>query len=116
MDIDNARSMAEELLESFVTAALGLAGESRIRDVNQLQEVLGPRAKNAPDSARACSAWHTANGRLTACGTYHHDLSQRTKFQVLWLEWWIPPNQHHEGWWRCEPKWPRDWIKGLGTS
>jgi hypothetical protein len=105
----------EELLESFVTAGLGLNLESRIHEMNQLPEVLLRPTKAPPESARACAAWHTTQGRVIICATYLVEQSQRMKAHVLWLEWWIPPRIHHEGWWRVEPKWPRDWVKGTGT-
>jgi hypothetical protein len=104
----------EELLESFVTAGLGLTLESRIQEVSQLPEVQLRPTKAPPDGARVCAAWHTTRGRVTICATYHAEHSRRVKGHVLWLEWWIPPQVHHEGWWRVEPKWPRDWTKGHG--
>jgi hypothetical protein len=107
--------LMEELLESFVTAGLGLTLECRIQEVNQLPEVQFRPTKEPPDSARVCAAWHTTPGRVIICATYNAEHSRRMKAHVLWLEWWIPPHIHHEGWWRVEAKWPRDWIKGCGT-
>jgi hypothetical protein len=102
-------------LESFVTAGLGLTLESRIQDVNELPEVQTRPTKARPDGVRVCAAWHITQGRVIICATYNVEHSRRMKAHVLWLEWWIPPHIHHEGWWRVEPKWPRDWIKGCGT-
>ena len=104
----------EELLESFVTAALGLTIESRIEGVSQLPEIQLRPTKEPLDGSRTCATWHTSKGRVIVCATYHHEHSQRMKHHVLWLEWWIPPDVHHAGWWRVEPKWPRNWIKGHG--
>lgn len=103
----------EKLLESFVTAGLGLNLESRIPDVSQLPEVKNP-PHHSHQYARVCAAWRTSDGRVIICATYHAEASQRMKHHVLWLEWWIPPQVHHEGWWRVEPNWPRNWIKGHG--
>jgi hypothetical protein len=105
----------EELLESFVTAGLGLTLVSRIREVSQLPEVQIRLTHHSQESARVCAAWHATQGRVIICATYYPEHSQRVKAHVLWLEWWIPPKVHHEGWWRCEPKWRRDWIKGPGA-
>jgi hypothetical protein len=103
----------EELLESFLTAALGLTPESRIEEVSQLPDV--PIRLNPPqESARACAAWDTERGRVVICATYHAEQSRRVKSHVLWLEWWILSDVRHEGWWRCDPKRPRDWTKGHG--
>jgi hypothetical protein len=105
----------DELLESFLTAGLGLTLVSRIQEVTQLPEIQFRPTNPSQESMRVCAAWLTDRGRVTICATYHAEHSQRVKGRVLWLEWWIPPHEHHEGWWRCEPKWPRDWIKGTGN-
>ena len=105
----------EELLEGFVTAGLGLTLALRIEDVSQLPELRIEPTCRSQGSERICAAWHTAEGRVTICATYHSGHSQHMKAHVLWLEWWIPPDIHHEGWWRVEPGWPRDWIKGHGA-
>jgi DNA-binding transcriptional LysR family regulator len=115
---DNLEVLAvlmEELLESFVTAGLGLTLVSRIQEVNQLPEVQIRPTKAPPAGAQVCAAWRTTQGRVIICATYNAEHSRRMRAPVLWLEWWIPPHIHHEGWWRVEPKWPRDWIKGPGT-
>jgi hypothetical protein len=114
-NLDVLAVLMEELLESFVTAALGLQLESQIREVSQLAEVQIPPTCQSKESARVCAAWHTPQGRVIICATYDHAYSQRVKAHVLWLEWWISPQVHHEGWWRVEPKWPRNWIKGPGA-
>jgi hypothetical protein len=111
---DNLEVLAvlmEELLESFVAAGLGLTLVSRIREASQLPEVQVRPTKDPPDIARVCAAWHTDLGRVIICATYHPEHSRRVKSHVLWLEWWTPSQVHHQGWWHCEPKWPRDWVK-----
>jgi hypothetical protein len=115
-NLDVSRILMEELLESFVTAALGLTIASRMSDARQLPELQLRGKPDTNEPARVCTAWHTDRGQVIACGTYHHEPSQRMKAHVVWLEWWIPPHDHHEGWWRVEPKWPRDWVKGLRTA
>jgi hypothetical protein len=102
-------------LESFVTAALGLTLVSRIEEVSQLPEAQIRPTHHSQENARVCAAWHTTQGRVIICATYHPEHSQQVRAHVLWLEWWIPPHTHHAGWWHVEPKWPRDWIKGPGT-
>ena len=102
----------EELLESFVTSALGLELKSRIQDASQLPELRVGLDDHSQDRGRICASWDTSQKRVTICATYHSGHSQRMKAHVVWLEWWIPPQIHHEGWWRVESKWRRDWIKG----
>jgi hypothetical protein len=104
----------EELLESFVTAALGLELRCEIQDPNQLPELRVHPDDRPQERARVCAAWRTIQGQVIICATYSAGHSQRMKAHVLWLEWWIPPEIHHEGWWRVESKWPRNWIKGHG--
>lgn len=101
-------------MESFVTAGLGLSLECRIPDVNQLPELQFRPDDHPRERPRVCAAWHTDKGRVIICATYDRGHSHRVKSHVLWLEWWIPPQIHHEGWWRVEPKWAHDWIKGHG--
>ena len=113
-NLEDLAVLVEELLVSFTTAALGFTLKSRIQEVNQLPEVHLRPTELPSDGARVCAAWHTTEGRVIIRATYHAEHSQRVKGVVLWLEWWIPPNIHHEGWWRVERKWPRDWIKGHG--
>ena len=115
MDIDTSQAMMEGLLESFLTAALGLTILSRIPDRRESTEVRVPRPEISHHGLRAVASWHTDSGRVTACGTYHPERSQRMRVHVLWVEWWIPPHRHHEGWWRCSTKGPRDWTKGFGA-
>jgi hypothetical protein len=102
-------------LESFVTAGLGLELSARIEDVNGLPELRIAPTCQSPGSERVCAAWHTTDGRVTICGSYDHQHSRRMKTHVLWIEWWIPLEIHHAGWWRCDPKRIRDWTRGQGT-
>jgi hypothetical protein len=104
----------EELLESFVTAALGLELKSRVDDLSQLPEMKQMTACEN-ETSKVCAAWCTTEGRVIICAWYHPEHSRKMLAHVLWLEWWIPPNTHHEGWWRVDPKWPRNWVKGQGT-
>jgi hypothetical protein len=71
----------EELLESLLTAALGLTLESRIEEVSQLPEVQ-IRLNPPLESARVCAAWHITEGRVTICATHHHEHSRRVKAPV----------------------------------
>jgi hypothetical protein len=106
----------EELLESFATAALGLEPGARISDGTELPEHKPQPTYCAPEVVRICAVWGANPGRVTICATYHHDHSRRVKGHVLWFEWRTHPDVYHEGWWRVEPRWPRDWIKGHGRA
>jgi DNA-binding transcriptional LysR family regulator len=75
----------EELLESFVTAGLGLSLVSRIQEVNQLPEVQLRPTEPPPDGARVCAAWHTTEGRVIICATYHAEQSRRMRAHVVFL-------------------------------
>jgi len=28
----------------------------------------------------------------------------------MFIEWWLAAHTHHAGWWRCDPKPPREWT------
>ena len=65
--------------------------------------VLGPTA---------WAAWHTDHGEVTVRAIYDDAQSLRVKAHVVKIAWWIE-DKHHDGWWHCYPKFPRDWIKGV---
>ena len=75
----------EELLESFLSAALGLELKGQICDAAPLPELMPKPADSAADLERLCAAWHIAEGRVSICATYHHGHSQRVKHHVLML-------------------------------
>ena len=105
-------SAIEGLLESFAAAALGLEVFDRIRDVNLLaRRSSGSKVSGSGPIARA--AWHTDRGVASFSATYDEAQSQRVGAQVLEIEWWIG-TEHHRGWWHVYPKFPCDWIKGIG--
>ena len=105
-------SAIEGLLESFATAALGLELIDRIRDAKSLPHGLG--CSDASDRApTAWAAWDTDRGVATFCAVYDEAQSLRVKAHVVKIGWWIG-TVHDEGWWHCYPKFPRDWIKGVG--
>jgi hypothetical protein len=105
-------SAIEALLKSFAVDALGLRLNGAIRDLSSL-----PHHSCAPDPAIrgsvACAAWHTDRGVATLRAVYDEAQSQYVKAHVLKIAWWIGA-EHHDGWWHCYSKFPRDWIKGIG--
>jgi len=99
------------MLESFATAALGLELKGVIRDLSSLQR------RSCPDSLGlgpiAWAAWHTTRGVVTFRALYDEVQSTRVRARVVEIEWWIG-SEHHRSWWHCYPKFPRDWIAGIG--
>lgn len=103
----------ERLLESFATAALGAELGARIDDARLLPQS-HQRMRAHADSPSQWCAWETARGPLTLVGRYDEVQSSLVRAHVLLLEWWIGDCIHHEGWWHCYAKFPRDWTKGAG--
>lgn len=105
-------SAIEGLLESFATAALGLGLIAPVRDLSSL-----PHRSCSSDpfdrGPTAWAAWHTDRGVATFSAVYDESQSQRVRAHVVKIAWWIG-TVHHDGWWHCYPKFPRDWIKGIG--
>jgi hypothetical protein len=103
-----------ELLARFFVEAVGL------RLLGPTEEIGANRAKLVPQRAPVrCEpavwvAWMTDAGPLCAWGAYEHGQSQELHVHVLFIEWWLPPNTHHMGWWRCNPKRPGEWTVGRG--
>jgi hypothetical protein len=96
--------------EGFATSALGLQLKDRIEDLSSFEHSLCLSAASGRDPV-ACAAWHTDRGVGRA--VYDEAQSLRVKAHVMKIGWWIGV-EHPDGWWHCYPKFPRDWIKGIG--
>jgi len=105
-------STIEGLMESFATAALGLELTGRIRDLNQLPHRLSC-FEGSDQRPSAWVAWHTDRGVASFRAIYDEAQSLHVRAHVVKIAWWIG-TEHHDGWWHCYPKFPRDWIKGIG--
>jgi hypothetical protein len=103
-------SAIEGLMESFATAGLGLEIRGRIEDLSS-----PPHRSRCLDASGSgpCAAWHTDRGVVTMRARYDEEQSLHVKAHVVKIAWWIG-EEHHDGWWHCYPKFPRDWIKGIG--
>ncbi len=106
-------SHLEVLLESFATAALGLELSGSIRDLSSLPQHRSCSADSSDGGSTAWAAWHTDRGVATFRAVYDEAQSLRVRAHVVKIAWWIG-KEHHDGWWHCYPKFPRDWIKGVG--
>jgi hypothetical protein len=106
----------QELLECFVSAAVGLTLEARIRDAGDLPEGHRGCLTSPNHNPRVWAAWHTNVGLVSLCASYDYGQALRMGAHVLCIEWWIASGEHCEGWWHCYPKRPREWIKGAGTQ
>ena len=113
MDGDVQQVSLEQLLEHFLIGALGLALGAAIRE-----PIAMPGPNSAGSSAHskplAWAAWKTDWGVVKICGAYDDLQSQRLGAHVVYLEWWPAAGGHHEGWWRCDRRRPREWTKGHG--
>ena len=113
MDGDVQPMSLERLLEHFLIGALGLTLGTAIRE-----PIAMPRPNHAAPSAHSkppgWAAWKTDRGVVKICGAYDELQSQRLDAHVLYLEWWPAAGVHHEGWWRCDRRRPREWTKGYG--
>ena len=114
MSVEESRAVIEKLMEYFIADALGLTLEARVPVIGLRPAAHGGRLKRSGRTP-VWAHWHTDRGSVTACGRYDHAQSRCVEAHVLWIVWWIAPHEHHEGWWHCYPKRPREWIKGIGT-
>jgi hypothetical protein len=115
MDFDPARVDIEGLLKSFLTEALGLSLEARIPRIGDLPEDHRIPLTDPQRRSLGWAAWQTNRGPVSAHGAYDYEQALRKKVHVLLIEWWIANQEHHQGWWHCYQKRPREWIKGSGT-
>lgn len=114
MDCDEATTGVEQLLAHFLIGALGLTLQSAIRDVSAMPARRLAQAPSAQSDPPVWAAWNTDRGVVRICGAYDGAQSRRLSAHVLFIGWWIAPGTHHEGWWRCCGKRPREWTKGYG--
>lgn len=111
-----SRATIQELLEYFISSGLGLTLEARIWDACDLPEDHRGCLSAPKIIPRVWAAWYTDVGPVTACAAYDYEQASRVGAHVLFIEWWVTSREHHESWWHCYPRRPRDWIKGSGTT
>jgi hypothetical protein len=104
----------EDLLAHFFAGAVGLRLLAPIVDIAAIRLRLATRSVVAASEPPTWVAWATDVGSLCACAVYDHAQAQRLQVHVLLIEWWLPLDVHHAGWWRCDPKRPREWTVGRG--
>jgi hypothetical protein len=114
VDVDVSRAAIEQLLEYFASDALGLILGARIQDASDLTARHRGFLTDPESKLRVWVAWHTDKGPVSTCATYDREQALRMSAHVLRIAWCIAPRDHHEGWWHCFPKRPREWIKGCG--
>jgi hypothetical protein len=107
------RLSIEELLGHFLVGGLGLTLYSPTRISGSVR--FSPAFRTLR-TAPACACWQTDLGLVVICGACDEEQSRRAKAWALYLEWTIGPATHHEGWWRCDAKRPREWTKGRGAQ
>lgn len=103
------------LLDSFVSAAVGLTLEVCIIDAGDLPDAHRGCLTSTVNNPRVWAAWYTNIGPVSACACYDYGQSLRVGAHVLCIEWWLAAGERYEGWWHCYPKRPREWIKGAGA-
>jgi hypothetical protein len=114
--IDEPSIAVEDLLDYFVVAALGVSLKAKVQQTSELLVRYRGLVGDSQGRPEAWGAWRTNRGTVIAYAAYDREHSQRMEAHVLWMSWWIEPGEHHEGWWHCYPKRPREWIKGAGTK
>lgn len=111
LNFDVSSSSIEDLLEHFVSAALGLTLESRILRPAELPSSHRSYSRDPSNRLQVWMAWHTNKGPVCACALYDLAQAQRMAAHVLKIDWWIARHEHHEGWWHCYRKRPRDGLR-----
>jgi len=116
MDAAASPTTVEDFLEHFLLGALGLSLQARIHDLDSVPASHRSGLVDSQGVPRQWAAWQTDKGPVSGSAIYDHEQSQRIRAHVLFIEWWMVPYQHHQGWWHCDPKHPREWTKGRGDS
>jgi hypothetical protein len=116
MEAEVPRKLVEDLLASFLSAALGLSMHERVEQFEKLpasyrQKIEAPIGKDV-----IWVAWVTSLGVVAATGCYDLERSRQISTHVLLIEWWIPPDTHHVSWWRADPNRSDEWTAGRGYT
>ena len=113
MDGDAAPAGVEQLLAHFLTGALGLTLNAAV-PATATPAKQPAEAPSADSDPLVWAAWKTDQGVVKISGAYNGPQSRRLNVHVLYLSWWMGPATRHEGWWRCDPRRPREWTRGYG--
>ena len=113
---DQSRTDLGRLLDAFIVGTQGVALHTRINepDFAKLPHAFRAHLDTALSLRRPWAAWSTDQGYRIAWGDYDPEQSARLRGHVLYIEWCLPPDEHHAGWWHCYPKRPREWTCGRG--
>jgi hypothetical protein len=114
LDLTVPSSVIEELMEHFVTGALGLDIVSRIGQLSELPAHHRHALTKLQGNGRIWAAWSTTSGPVSVAAEYDHVQAQRVRAHVLLIGWWMEPGEYHESRWHCYPNRPREWICGAG--
>jgi hypothetical protein len=109
-----SRSSIKDLLDGFLNGTQRVAKATRIADLRELPLWARARINGAEANHQVWTALTTERGWMIAWGTYDQERSYRVHAHVLFIEWCLPPEEHHSGWWRCYPMSPQEWISGHG--
>ena len=116
MEAEVPRKFVEDLLTSFLSAALGLSMHERVEQFEKLPTSYRQKIEAFIGQDVIWVAWMTALGVVTATGRYDHERSRQIGAHVLLIEWWIPPDTHHVSWWRAEVNRSNEWTTGRGHT
>src|SRR5258708_9099701 len=112
MEAEIPGQVVEDLLTSFLSAALGLELHVSIDTLERLPLNHRDRLQAVAVERIIWVAWQTNLGVVLPTARYHHQHSRRMTAHAMLIEWWIPPDTHHAGWWRANPKRPTEWTAG----
>jgi len=99
MEAEVPRKFVEDLLTSFLSAALGLSMHEPIEQFEKLPASYRQRIEALMGEGVIWVACMTALGVVAAAGRYDHERSREMSAHVLLIEWWRPPDTHHVSWW-----------------
>jgi hypothetical protein len=116
MEAEVPRKFVEDLLTSFLSAALGLIMHERVEQFEKLPTSYRQKIEALIGQDVIWVAWLTALGVVAATGRYDHERSRQISAHVLLIEWWIPPDTHHVSWWRADANRSNEWTAGRGHT
>ena len=116
MASDASRAEVVSLLDAFLCGTQAVELRVRITDLKELPDFFRTHLERAQELGRIWTAWVTDEGPMIAWGNYDQEQSRRVRAHVLFVEWCLPPSEHHASWWYCYASRPKEWICGRGRD
>jgi hypothetical protein len=113
---DVSREEFKRLLDAFLSGTQVVDLRTPVEDLKDLPLWFRTHLEGAQKLGKIWTAWVVSDGHMVAWGEHDQVQSRRIRAHVLYIEWCLPPAQHHASWWYCYATRPLEWICGRGDN